>query len=162
MNKLAEIEKKYDFTESTLLDIYWENHFKSLVLKVNYYWDDSSRFPAKDDRFMLIRLIGCRQVMFANDGKIFKPAYQEHPGDFSWEPVSTIIGWGDVREVDSIRSNLISPENSDELLHIGFQSMHNEAPIYWLEVICSDVEVIPLWSAMTQFQNPVGRFSEID
>jgi len=39
--KLEEIENKYDFTESTVHDIYWENDFKDLVLIVNYYWEYS-------------------------------------------------------------------------------------------------------------------------
>ena len=33
--KLEEVEDKYDFTESTVDDIYWENHFTDFVLIVN-------------------------------------------------------------------------------------------------------------------------------
>jgi hypothetical protein len=58
-----------------------------------------------------------------------------------WEPVSTIIGWGDVRKVDIIRPSLQSPEDPDKL-HIGFQAMHNPMPVYWLEVVCAEMEVI--------------------
>ena len=80
--------------------------------------------------------------MFVNGAKGFKLACEPNIDDFSWEPVLTIIGWGDVREVDTIRSSLTSPEDSDEL-HVGFQAMHNQVPVYWLEVICSNIEVIP-------------------
>ena len=64
--KLEEVEDKYDFTESTVDDIYWENHFTDFVLIVNYYWDSSGRVTTKRDQFLGIRFINCRQVSFVN------------------------------------------------------------------------------------------------
>lgn len=139
--KLEEIENKYDFTESTVHDIYWENHFKDLVLIVNYYWERSGAGPAKRDRFLGIRFVNCQQVSFMNDATFFKFVDQSDSEAFNWEPVFTIIGWGDVRKVDIIRPSLQSPEDPDEL-HIGFQAMHNPVPVYWLEVICAEMEVV--------------------
>ena len=139
--ELEELENKYDFTESTVHDMYWENHFKDLVLVVNYYWGSAGVGPAKHDQFLCLRFINCREVSFVNDAASFKLVDKPDSEDFNRKPVITIIGWGDVRKVDTIRPSLQSPEDPDEL-HIGFQSMNNPAPVYWLEVICSEMEVV--------------------
>ena len=139
--KLEELENKYDFTESTVHDIYWENHFKDLVLIVNYYWGNTGVDPAKQDQFLCVRFINCRHISFVNDATAFKLAIKPDPEGFNEQSVITIIGWGDVRKVDTIRPSLQSPEDPDEL-HIGFQSMNNSAPVYWLEVTCAEMEVV--------------------
>jgi hypothetical protein len=147
---LEEIESRYDFTESTVHDIYWENAFKDLVMTVNYYWEDSTNIPARQNQFLSLRFINCQQIFFMNDETFFKVEEQLDSESISREPqwglsskqsVVTIIGWGDVRTFDMIRPKLQSPEDSD-VLHMGFQSMHNSTPVYWLEVICSEMEVL--------------------
>jgi len=85
--------------------------------------------------------VNCQQVSFVNDATSFKFVDPSDAEAFNWESTFTIIGWGDVRKVDMIRPSLQSPEDPDKL-HIGFQAMHNPVPLYWLEVICAEMEVV--------------------
>lgn len=134
----AELQEKYDFTESTILAVEWRRQCRDVVITLDYYWDFSDPEQRKPGPSvpMELRLIGVTWIRC-----ILNVPFARSDQECS-EP--TIIGWGIDRDIPSIgemESTVL--QVGSEFHFIFIQIDANARPARnWLEAICRDVEVV--------------------
>jgi hypothetical protein len=131
--RFEEAWEKYDFTESILLGMYWENSF-NYTLRLDYYWDLTERqetiISTKSQEICLI-LEDCIRL-YVNS---YVPSQEDKiliSENQSLANFGTILGWELITPSPWIKELGLSPE---EWFHLSFQVGKG------IEILCRSLTV---------------------
>ncbi|MGZ4031526.1 MAG: hypothetical protein ACXVP2_05145 [Tumebacillaceae bacterium] len=127
-NTLEEIEKEFDFTDSIVSDIRWENQMFDLVLYVFYYWDlQEGRERA---RTLKVTFKDCLRTNFRMTRRLLELPKEEIHAD-SW---FTIVGFDGMYD-----SELIRQYEDQGIIQVEIRTLDYHQP--WLTVVCKGIQV---------------------
>lgn len=84
INDINYIKSEYDFTDSVVTSIYWENNLLDLVLEIDYFWYKET-VDTKDELIKKIKLkfINCQRVDF-NMPQVMKEINPKEYSQYTW------------------------------------------------------------------------------
>jgi len=124
-NKVESILSNYDFTDSIVTNVLWENNLSDLSLTIDYYWDYHVQ---KKKKILKMTFHKCSETNFRShplstkfsDKKILEENYQ-----WSWFTITSF--------------KFDEDEKNKDLLKIAIHTYDYQIP--WLSVTCKDMRI---------------------
>ncbi|MCL6458435.1 MAG: hypothetical protein K6T85_10570 [Gorillibacterium sp.] len=124
---LNDIVEKFDFTESIITDVKWENDLFDLSLTLDYWWEidnDPSSSKGYGSKLLKLTFMDCIQVNFNQSRLLIELSKEEiHPP--SW---FTVVKFGKVTK-----------DHLDNLLNLEIVTLDYNNP--WLLVQCRGIRL---------------------
>jgi hypothetical protein len=116
------LENEYDFTDSIVTKIDWDNNLLDLLIKIDYYWDIQE--GNSESKVLIIRLKNCLNATF-NMPSTFKNIPSEQIKDYinSWY---TITDFSIIKNKDNLSVSIKTIDNNPKWLTLECEEIYLE------------------------------------